>query len=325
MDPTRHYGDGIYAVDSGYQADHFDAIHLIVENGRAAIIDTAVNASIPHLLGELERLGIAVGHVDYVILTHVHLDHAGGAGQLMAALPSAKLVVHPRGARHMIDPTRLMAATYDVYGRAEAERMYGKVLPIPAGRVIEAIHESTLVLAGRELLLLNSPGHARHHICIRDSRTGHIFTGDTFGLSYRELDADGRQFIYPSSSPSQFDPVALHRTVDMIAALKPAAVYVTHYSQVIDVPRLAADMHRLIDAQLEVAQSVGNGLAADERHERIKSGLRQLVETEAAAQGWALQGKAASNFLAMDIDLNAQGIEIWLDSQNQGPNNPGQR
>jgi len=317
VDPTKLYGDGIYAVDSGYQADHFDAIHLIVENGRAAIIDTAVNASIPHLLSEMSHLGIAVGDVDFVILTHVHLDHAGGAGQLMAALPAAKLVVHPRGARHMIDPTKLMSATYDVYGRAEAEQMYGDVLPIPAERVIEATHESTVDLAGRVLQMFDSPGHAKHHICIRDSRTGHIFTGDTFGLSYRELDANGRQFVYPSSSPSQFDPAALHSTVDMIAAFKPAAVYVTHYSQITDVPRLAGDMHRLIDAQLDVAQKVHASLPAEVRHEQIKSGLRQLVETEAATQGWGLQGKAASDFFAMDIDLNAQGIEIWLDSQQQ--------
>lgn len=312
MAATHHYGDGIYVVDSGYDHAEFDAIHLIVENGRVAIVDTAVNASIPHLLAELDRLGFARSCVDYVILTHIHLDHAGGAGQLMAALPAAQLIVHPRGARHMIDPSKLVAATYEVYGRDNAIRMYGEIPPIAADRIIEAKHESTIRLNGRELMLLDSPGHAKHHICIRDSRTGHLFTGDTFGLSYREFDASGRQFIYPTTSPSQFDPVALHNTVEMIAGFKPGAVYVTHYSQLRDVARLAADMHRLIDAQLAIAQQEKSSGPA--RSERIKAGLRQLVLKEAKNQGWALQGDAACNVLSMDIDLNAQGMELWLDS-----------
>ena len=313
MNVTRHYGDGIYVVDSGYHHAAFDAIHLIVENGRVAIVDTAVNASIPHLLAELDRLGFARDAIDFVILTHVHLDHAGGAGQLMAALPSAQLVVHPRGARHMIDPSKLVAATYEVYGRDNAIRMYGDIPPIAAERVIEAKHESTISLGGRELLLLDSPGHAKHHICIRDSKSGHMFTGDTFGLSYREFDSGERQFIYPTTSPSQFDPVALHNTVDIIAGFKPGAVYVTHYSQVRDVSRLAADMHRLIDAQLAVAQREKN--SGPERHQRIMDGLRQLIKEEAASQGWGRQGDAACDVLAGDIDLNAQGMELWLDSQ----------
>ena len=313
MNTTHHYGDGIYVVDSGYHHADFDAIHLIVENGRVAIVDTAVNASIPHLLTELDRLGLARSAVDYVILTHVHLDHAGGAGQLMAALPEARLVVHPRGARHMIDPSKLVAATYEVYGRDNAIRMYGEIPSIAADRVIEATHESTISLAGRELLLLDSPGHAKHHICIRDSKSGHLFTGDTFGLSYREYDNNGRQFIYPTTSPSQFDPVALHNTVDMIASFKPGAVYVTHYSQVRDVPRLAADMHRLIDAQLEIA--VSEKASGPDRHQRIMDGLRTLIKKEAETQGWGLQGDAACEVLAGDIDLNAQGMELWLDSR----------
>lgn len=312
MAATHHYGDGIYVVDSGYDHAEFDAIHLIVENGRVAIVDTAVNASIPHLLGELDRLGFARSCVDYVILTHVHLDHAGGAGQLMAALPAAQLVVHPRGARHMIDPSRLVAATYDVYGREMAIHKYGEILPIAAERVIAAQDNTAIRLGERELLLLDSPGHAMHHICIRDSRTGHIFAGDTFGLSYREFDRGGRRFIYPSTTPSQFDPDALHRTIDMIAGFEPAAVYVTHYGQVHDVMRLADDMHRLIEAQLAIARQENNSEPG--RHERIMAGLRQLVAAEAMAQGWGILGNDACELLSADLGLNADGIEIWLDS-----------
>ncbi|CAG4883562.1 MBL fold metallo-hydrolase [Georgfuchsia toluolica] len=309
---THHYGNGIYVVDSGFIGANLVAIHLIVEKGRVAIVDTAVNATVPRLLHELAGLGLTVAQVDYVILTHVHLDHAGGAGQLMAAFPAARLVVHPRGARHMIDPSKLIAATYDVYGRDNAIRMYGEILPISATRVIEASDKTVICLAGRELLLLDSPGHARHHICIRDSHTGHIFTGDTFGLSHRQFDSGGRQFIYPTTTPSQFDPDALHRTVDMIAGFKPSALYVTHFGQVRDIPRLAADMHRLIDAQVEIAMQEKD-FGAD-RYERIRSGMCQLVAAEAEAQGWGLQGNAAIELLSFDIALNAKGIDIWLGS-----------
>src|SRR5258706_6349 len=141
-------------------------------------------------------------------------DHAGGAGQLMARFPNARLTVHPRGARHIIDPSRLMAATVAIYGEAETRRLYGEILPVPRERVLETPEGATLRLAGRELLCLDAPGHARHHVVLRDAATGHFFAGDTFGISYRELDQDGRQFSFPTTSPSQFDPPALHRSIE---------------------------------------------------------------------------------------------------------------
>ncbi|HQR03322.1 MAG: MBL fold metallo-hydrolase [Proteobacteria bacterium] len=305
------YGNGIHAIDSGYGGAVFCAVHVMIEQGRAALIDTATNATVARTLAALEYLGIGRDQVDYLILTHIHLDHAGAAGTLMAALPNARLVVHPRGSRHMADPGKLFAAVQDVYGKEEADRLYGTLLPIDPARIIEASDRDTLTLANRELEFLDAPGHARHHMVVRDGRTGHFFTGDTFGLSYRQLDADGRQFVMPSTSPSQFDPVALHRTVDMIAAQQPAAIYVTHFGKVVDVPRLAADMHRLIDAH--VAIGTRHRHAGSERLHRISTDLNTLYEQEARDQGWAMQGETLLDFLAMDIDLNAQGIGIWLD------------
>ena len=202
------YPHGISAVDSGYVRPQLDAIHLVVEQGRAAVVDTGTNDSVPFVLAALADKGIAPDAIDFVILTHVHLDHAGGAGLLMAQAPNAKLVVHPRGARHMIDPSKLMAATRDVYGVEAATKMYGEIVPVPAERVIEATDGSAVSLAGRIFTFHDTPGHARHHNCIHDGATGHLFTGDMFGLSYRELDRDGRQFVFPATTPTQFDPEA---------------------------------------------------------------------------------------------------------------------
>jgi glyoxylase-like metal-dependent hydrolase (beta-lactamase superfamily II) len=311
------YAHGIHAIDTRYTRHTYDAAHLLVEGDRAAFIDAGINASVPQMLATLDRFGIPRGNVDFVILTHIHLDHAGGAGLLMRELPHARLVVHPRGVRHMADPSKLIAATHEVYGKEKAEALYGEILPVPADRIDEAPHETTVLFGHRELLLLDTPGHAKHHLVVHDSASGNLFTGDTFGLSYRHLDANGRQFIYPTTSPSQFDPAALHRSVDLIASFKPEAVYVTHYSEARDVQRLAADMHRLIDAQLEIALREKD--AGPECEQRIAAAIRQLALAEAAQQGWALQGEAALELLSLDLELNAQGLCIWLDAQSVKP------
>ena len=312
MNTLTTYGHGIHAVDSGYAGPVHTAIHVIVENGRAAVIDTAHNAAVPVLLAQMEKLGVAPDAVDYVILTHVHLDHAGAAGTLLQRFPEARLVVHPRGARHMIAPEKLWAAVREVYGAEYAEQTYGEPIPVAADRVIEAGDGQVLNFSGRDLLLFDAPGHAKHHLAIRDGRSGHIFSGDTFGLSYRQLDANGRQLVFPTTSPSQFDADAMHATVAKIAEFRPAAVYVTHYSQVRDIPRLADELHALIDAHTEIALNARD--AGPERHQRIKDGLAKLIVETAARQGWALQGEAALKWFAVDHELNAQGLGVWLDN-----------
>jgi len=312
MSQIIDYAHGISAIDSGYQRPLLDAIHLIVERGHAAIVDTGVNSSVPRVLEALRAKGVDPAQVDYVILTHIHLDHAGGAGLLLSKLPNAMLTVHPRGARHMVDPRRLMDSTVAVYGADEARRTYGELVPVPRDRVIETAHGSSLHLDGREFSFFDTPGHARHHVCVLDSRSGHLFAGDTFGLSYRELDCNGRQFAFPSSSPTQFDPEAFHCSLDLIASLRPGAIYVTHYSQVRDVARLAADMHRLVDAHAELAQRERGAGAV--RHERLKAGVKQMVLDEAQRQGWQLTRERVLEVFACDIELNAQGLGNWLDS-----------
>ncbi len=316
MTDVIDYEFGISAVDSGYLRPRLDAIHIVVQGDRAAVIDAGVNSSVPHVLAALRIKDIAPAQVDYVVLTHIHLDHAGGAGLLMSQLPNAKLTVHPRGARHVIDPARLIASTQAVYGAEATARAYGDIVPVPRERVIETPHGAALKLNGREFRFFDTPGHARHHVCVLDARSGHLFAGDTFGLSYRELDCDGRQFIFPTSSPTQFDPAAEHRSLDLIRALDPGAVYVTHYSQVRDIARLTDDMHRLVHAHEQLARR--ERMAGAARHERLKAGVTDLVLGEARRYGWRLSSAALLEIFAGDIELNAQGLAIWLDSLPPG-------
>jgi hydroxyacylglutathione hydrolase len=308
------HGHGIFALDAFFERPRLTAIHLVVESGRAAIIDPGTATAVPRILAALEALGLAPETVDWIVLTHIHLDHAGGAGLLASRLPNARLTVHPRGRRHMVDPARLWASTIEVYGQSEAERLYGVLLPVPEDRVVETPDGASIAVAGRALELLDTPGHARHHVCIRDARTGHLFTGDTFGLAYTELDAGGKRFVFPTTSPNQWDPDAHHASVARLEALQPKAVYVTHFSRVDDVPRLAGDLHRLIDAHAELGRSVMGMQADDARQAVLQAGVERIVLDEARGQGWGTSRERALEVFALDIDLNARGIAAWLDA-----------
>ncbi len=314
MRSVTDYGFGISAIDSGYVRPMLDAIHLLVEDGRAAIVDTGTNHSVPGVLDALAAKGLAPDAVDYVILTHIHLDHAGGAGLFMQRLPNATLTVHPRGARHMADPSRLVAGTAAVYGADETRRLYGDILPVPRDRILETPGGASLRLAGRELVFYDTPGHARHHVAIRDARSGHVFTGDVFGLSYRELDHAGRQFIFATSSPVQFDPEPYHRSIDLVAALAPEAVYATHYSQIRDVAAKAPILHRQVDALAALGRR-WRGAGAD-RYARLEAGVRELLLEEARRYGAPFSAERVLEVYGQDVALNAQGLVAWLDTRD---------
>lgn len=309
---SEHLGEQVYAIDTGFQRPRFDAAYLVVSlEGRAAFIDTGTNFAVPRLLETLAALGLARDAVDYVIPTHVHLDHAGGVGLLMQKLPRATLICHPRGLRHMVDPSQLWAGATAVYGDAEMQRSYGKLLPVAAERARASSDGMTLKLGSRELLFIDTPGHAKHHHCIWDEASRGWFTGDTFGLSYREFDlADGRPWILPTSTPVQFEPEALKHSITRLLAQGPERMYLTHYGMVQDVGRLAALLDRLIDRMVGVARR-----AQAERHERIKRDLLAVYVDSLRDFGSTMDEAEVARLLATDIELNAQGLEVWLEKR----------
>ncbi len=307
---SEDLGHGITAIDTGFVRPFFDASHLLVENGRAAFVDVGTTYSAPGLVAVLEAKGLRPEAVDYVIVTHVHLDHAGGAGEMMRRLPGARLVVHPRGARHMIDPSKLRAGAAAVYGEEALVRNYGTLVPVDPSRVIEAPEGHRLELGGRPLLFLDTPGHARHHFCVWDEASRSMFTGDTFGLAYRELASPRGAFILPTTTPVQFEPEALLASIDRLLSYLPAAMILTHYSRVTEIGRLAADLQR------ETAELVALGRREDGKRDRaahLRAGVEELVLGWARDHGAPLPTERIRELLAVDVELNAQGLEAWLD------------
>ena len=303
-------GHGIHAIDTGFHRPQFDAAYLIVERGRAAFVDAGTNHSVPRLLAALEAVGLDVGDVDYVIATHVHLDHAGGVGLLMQSLPSARLVVHPRGARHLADPLHLIKGATAIYGADEIERSYGTLVPVPADRIVETRDGTTLELAGRPLHFLDTPGHAMHHHCIWDASSRGFFTGDTFGISYRDFDTVVGPWIMPTTTPVQFQPEALRRSVERMLAFAPEAMYLTHYGRVGDVPRLGELLLAQLDEMVEAAKAARLG---PDRHAALVRELAAIHLRRLRAHGVTLSDGRIHELLALDLELNAQGIAIWLD------------
>jgi glyoxylase-like metal-dependent hydrolase (beta-lactamase superfamily II) len=306
VQPLAH---GIHVIDTGFHRAMFDASYLIVENGRAAFIDTGTNASVPRLLAALDATGLPRDAVDYVIATHVHLDHAGGVGLLMQQLPAAQLVVHPHGAPHLIDPTRLMNGARAVYGDEEVARSYGDVVGVPAARVLRTDDGMQLDLAGRPLAFIDTPGHARHHHCIWDERSRGWFTGDTFGLSYREFDTARGPWLLPTTTPVQFEPEALRASVQRLLAREPECMYITHYGRVGDVPRLAALLLEQMDAMVALALELPND---DERHAALMRGFGAIYRDRLQQHGCTLPAERIDELLALDCELNAQGMAVWL-------------
>lgn len=308
------YADGVTAVDVEYVRPGIAAAHIIEHEHHAAFVDTGTTHSVPYLLAALDELGIDRSAVDFVFLTHVHLDHAGGAGALMQALPNARAVLHPRGAPHLIDPEKLIAASIAVYGEAAYRQLYGELVPLPKERVLVTHDLERMSLAGRQLEFVHTPGHALHHQAIVDLQHAGIFTGDTFGLSYREMDTAKGAFIMPATPPTQFDPEQLLHSVDRLAAYAPQYLYLMHYGRVADVPRLAQELKHQIYEFVRIA--LEHAGAAD-RTSAIGSALRALWRDLARRHGCDFTDARFDEVLGKDVQLNVQGLIAWLERRKK--------
>ena len=303
-------GDGLYLVDTYYGRPRLAASHLVVDAGRAAFVDTGPSLAVPRLLAALDEVGVAPEDVDYLFLTHVHLDHAGGAGQLMRALPNARAVLHPRGAPHLVDPAKLIAGSIAVYGEALYHRLYGEIVPVPADRVLTTVDGTRLTLGRRTFEFIDAPGHAKHHHCPVDLDFRVVYAGDNFGICYHEFDTAAGPFMLPTTTPVHFEPDVLHRTIDRMMAYRPRRIVQTHFGPVDDLDRLARDLHVAIDALVGIARTHA---ATPDRTQRIRADMYAWISARLDAHGYRGDEAVRHALLDEDVNLNTQGLEVWLD------------
>lgn len=308
--PAQDLGHGITCIDTLQERPGLACCYLVGRAGEYAFIEAGTAHGVPRLLALLAARGIAREQLRYVIPTHVHLDHAGGAGVLMRELPRAQLVAHPRGARHLIDPSKLIAGAEAVYGKAAVAQMYGEIAPIAEARVIVAADDQCLPFGEGQLRFIDTPGHARHHFSIWDEVSRGFFTGDTFGLSYREFDGPGGPFLFPTTTPVQFEPEAWFATLERYLSFQPQRMYLTHYGEVGNVPKLAADLREGLKRYVAIAQGLRT---AERRHEQLLAALGRDALAALKALGSPVSERTAGELLAFDMELNVQGLEVWLD------------
>lgn len=306
-------GNGVTCIESWYLRKGLACCYLVESGDEFALIDTGTAHTTPLILELLERRSIDREQVRYIIPSHVHLDHAGGSGQLMAQLPNAELVVHPFGSRHMIDPTKLQAGAAAVYGDEAFKESFDTLLPIPESRVIEMEDNMELDLNGRKLLLLDTPGHARHHLTVWDEQSRGLFTGDVFGNGYPELTSDKGRYLFPVTSPVQLDPPVWHQSIDKLMNYNPERVYLTHYGMIDTTSNHAKQLHQDLDAYVEITSTIDS----EDRYKTILERITTYHREKIAAHGCTISDTELEQLIGPDLVLCAQGIEVWLQRQEK--------
>ena len=211
------------------------------------LVDCGTAHSVPHIEKAMAEIGLGWDDLDRIFLTHVHLDHSAGSGMIMQKAKNAKLWTHPKGHRHLIDPTKLIAGTKVVYPEHPLEEIFGEVLPCPEDRLIQTENNQEIDFYGKKFLIHHSPGHAKHHQSLLFLEPKIYFAGDTLGVCYRKWDLDGKIFAFLPSAPNQFEPEVWKNTLKEIQKLNLQKICVTHFGEVSSVSELLSQVEDLVD------------------------------------------------------------------------------
>ncbi|MBA3737489.1 MAG: MBL fold metallo-hydrolase [Actinobacteria bacterium] len=295
--------DGITAIDTfmGGRA-RYTAAYLL-DAAEPTLVETGPGTSVEPVAESLAKLGMTSDELAHIVLTHIHLDHAGGVGQLAARFPSATVWVHERGAPHLVDPSRLVASTARVWGEQEMRELFGPALPVDKGRVRSLLDADVIRMGDRELGVLDTPGHASHHVALVDSRTGAVFTGDALGIHVPDLPV-----LRPATPPPEFDLERYVASIERIRAAARSILLFAHFGQLVDA---AATCDLAIRRVRDWAAVVEGALRETEDPDELTARL------EAAALADIETGAEATLDLAMledrlrllsSIKMNAQGL-----------------
>ncbi len=297
----------IITIDCHYERPEIAASYLIKGRSKAAFIENNTSRALPHLLDGLRQNGFSPDQVEFAIITHVHLDHAGGSSALMEACPNAVLLAHPRAAKHIIDPSRLISSSKIVYGESKFHELYGEIRGVDPARVRIPSDGETIRVADRDMTFIYTRGHANHHFCIYDQTDSCIFTGDTFGLAYPALQKHGL-FIYPSTTPTDFDPAEARLSIQKILDTGARRAYLTHFGPVEDIQAAAQQLREGLDFYenlLDSAKSRGGEMQDLEKF--CEDEVRAYIRKKMDAGGGSFDSSSLE-IMELDIGINAQGI-----------------
>ncbi|MCW9129872.1 MBL fold metallo-hydrolase [Bacillus paramycoides] len=315
MKKVEQLSSHLYLIDD-YDLQHNERTGTYVLLGDdITLIETCAAPSLPYILDGLQQLHIDLNDVRNIIVTHVHLDHAGAAGLMMEKCPNATLYVHPRGARHMIDPTKLILGAKAVY-KEDFDKLFDPILPIKEERVHIVQNGDTLKISeDQTLTFYDTPGHAKHHISIHDSLTNGIFTGDTIGIYYRELADLDVELYLPSTSPSQFQPDAMIASKNHIQSMNVDTIYFGHYGASSNVTEVYNQLELWLPIFFETGKDVfEKNKDFDEATKTLHSLLMEKVSSHLTKLD-VPSNHSIYNILHLDLEISAMGIIDYLTKQ----------
>ena len=302
----------VHTIDTFYTGrEAIAAAYLIEGRDGFAFVETNTNAAVPRLLDALRERGASPDQVRYVIITHIHLDHAGGAGSLIAACPNATLLAHPRAAPHAIDPHKIAKGARAVYGDERFAELYGELVPVPEDRVRIMHDGETLDLGERELTFLHTRGHANHHFCVHDHRASAVFTGDAFGLIYPQLQGQARGsgvLALCSTTPTDFDAEAAVASVDRILATGAARVFPTHFGEQRELDEAAGQLRAQLERYGGIVDAADSSGRDDDALDQYCLARTQALMREVLDAAGLADDAAALALTDLDTRLNAQGL-----------------
>lgn len=285
----------------------------VIDEEHLTLVDTGPSPSVKHVKKGLADLGFTLEDVKYIIVTHVHLDHSGGAGLLLQDCPNAQVVVHPKGARHLSDPSRLTAGARMVYGE-QFDQLFAPIVAIPEDRLlIKTEGEGLEIGAACTLEFWDTPGHANHHFSVYDPVSNGIFAGDTVGIRYDQLVREGIDLYLPSTSPNQFNPEAMQDAIERMSNAKLDAIYYGHFSQT-DQPEAALrQSERWLKVFVEEGQAAYTaGLAPEELAERLFNRVQDYLRTQNVADDHEVYP-----YIRLDMQVSSMGILDTLAKQQR--------
>jgi glyoxylase-like metal-dependent hydrolase (beta-lactamase superfamily II) len=300
-----------FTIDSDVTAQ-FTACYLRVAGGECAFVEAHTSHARPRLLRALAEAGRRPEDVRWVVVTHAHLDHAAGASALLEACPRATLLAHPRAAKHLVSPAKLVESATAVYGPERFRTLYGTVSPIPQERVRALVDGERFELGGATFTVHHTSGHANHHFVVDDPALETVYTGDTFGLVYPALQRFGR-FALPSTSPTGFDAASAKASLAKVLSLGERVVRPTHYGPYEDAAAIAAQVERFVD---RAGAWVDEAARGDESVAAMTARLARAWEAAIAEEAPAF-GDEERRLLALDVELNAQGLAFVADARRR--------